>query len=119
VSSKLALALVLLVGCGARASYPLPAPARVSVAPTAPVGNAALADQQHDAACANSAEPSSVDTCAADSNCRLCHDGSACGTATSVATFRARGAECARPDVGNCESLMVRCCEGHCRYVAF
>ena len=37
----------------------------------------------------------------------------------TAATLSTRGAACAQPDTADCESLMVRCCDRHCRYVAF
>lgn len=120
--------LVLLVACSGSVT-----PASTgSEAPTPTVENSAaeeavslpsypyptLSAEEHIDVCAHTAEPASNDACDADSDCRICHDGSECGIPANLGTMRRRGEECAREDAAECEYHAVRCCDGHCRVVS-
>ncbi len=92
-------------------------PASTSAA-VAPYPYGSLSDAEHADVCGHTAEPPSEDTCSADTDCRICHDGSRCGIPANVETIARRGAECRMQDGAECESAAVRCCDGHCRVVS-
>jgi hypothetical protein len=52
--------------------------------------------------------------CAADADCTVCHDGSACGIPLRVDEAQRRGEACRKPDAGECECATVACCDGRC-----
>ncbi len=78
-----------------------------------PWGNSLPDDDVDDSQCsgASSAGP----TCAANSDCGICHDGSACGRAANREEIERLGAQCRIPDAAECEYAVVRCCSGHCQ----
>lgn len=52
--------------------------------------------------------------CSYDSDCDVCHDGSACGVPMSLVEIDARGEACERRDAADCEPTTPRCCDGRC-----
>lgn len=53
--------------------------------------------------------------CSADTDCSVCHDGSACGTIMTREEKLSRGEACEMQDSAECEYFRVRCCGGNCR----
>jgi len=53
--------------------------------------------------------------CSADTDCAICHDGSACGTVMTRQEMLSRGEACEMEDSAECEYARVRCCGGICR----
>jgi hypothetical protein len=52
--------------------------------------------------------------CEFDSDCAICHDGSSCGTLSTLKKVIDKGEACMIPDAAECEEAMPRCCGGHC-----
>jgi len=61
-----------------------------------------------------STEPPTEYTCEFDTDCIICHDGSACGVVVDRATYAARGDACKKEDAADCEYSRPRCCDGRC-----
>ncbi len=69
----------------------------------------------HDEACQPvEHEPPTPYECEFDTDCLVCHDGSACGRIVDRATFEKAGPDCLLPDSSECEYTRPRCCEGFC-----
>jgi len=77
-----------------------------------------LPPEEHDQVCGHTAHRPSDHECSEDSDCRICHDGSNCGTPVNLEELRRRGAGCQQEDAAECEYAAVRCCEGRCRVVS-
>jgi hypothetical protein len=57
--------------------------------------------------------------CTWDSECALCHDGSACGVVLRSDEVARRGDACNQRDAAMCECASVHCCAGHCVSTVF
>jgi hypothetical protein len=78
-----------------------------------PWGNSVADDDVDESQCGS---PSSLGpTCAVNSDCGICHDGSNCGRAANREEIERLGAQCRIPDAAECEYAVVRCCHGRCR----
>ena len=69
--------------------------------------------EDHDAAC-GSTEPATKYLCEFDTDCVVCHDGSACGSIMDRTRAEKLGDDCERDDSAQCEMSRPRCCDGHC-----
>ncbi len=71
----------------------------------------------HAAACRDARAPATVPAnvrCSRDSECGVCHDGSACGTILRTDEILRRSAACQKKDSAECELMGVHCCNGRC-----
>ena len=69
----------------------------------------------HEAACEPiQHEPPTEFACEFDTDCVVCHDGSACGRIVNQTTYEEQGASCLLADSHECEDSQPRCCEGSC-----
>ena len=61
-----------------------------------------------------STERATIYHCQFDSDCAVCHDGSACGTIRSLDEVLLEGVDCELPDSAECEMSAPRCCNERC-----
>lgn len=137
---RFALLVLVAVGCGSSEERVEPTEAASSEGATAdPAPGAAdpetdaadddwepppydyeiLEPAERDQTCAESGEPHSAFECTEDTDCRVCHDGSDCGTPVNLEELRRRGPACQQQDAAECEYSAVRCCEGRCKSVGY
>jgi len=62
----------------------------------------------HDESCGG--RTSRGPACEFDSDCAICHDGSSCGTLSTLKKVIEKGEACMIPDTAKCEDAMARCC---------
>ena len=120
-----------LIACGPTASPSATQPSATQPAATQPAATQPAATveppaypfeplnaDEHERVCAGTGERPSPYECTQDSDCRICHDGSNCGTPVNLDEYRRRGVACQREDLAECEYMAVRCCAGYCRVVS-
>jgi len=79
-----------------------------------PWGNSVADDDLSPDACA-AAGTAPGPSCRTNSECGICHDGSACGRVANREEIERLGPACRERDSAACELAMSRCCEGTCR----